>query len=416
MVSTTGSGSGVTIINIGGLIGVNGGAISNSHAVASVSGTASTSGSNTALDIGGLVGANYAGSSITRSFASGNVHGVIGHSPGFINAGGLVGIASSGTGGFISQSYATGSVLSDAAGDVGGLVGNSGSPITQSFATGAVRGGTGSTNGGLVGFGFANITQSYAAGLVINGGGLVGFFDTSLGGVISSSYSLTTPQLATGLPAGFDSAVWTILPKVSYPQLKSVTPLSLSFPLVGKTPEEASIISVFDHSMESAKDSGILALYSNGLSDTCDGEVRGFTGDVGLVGYGSYGKTLGDSDCKHQPGYKNINGTAFRLIGANYAGATFMGGQAFLNYDGHPGYDYVASYVSLTNTGTPVLSAVPGKIFYPLSMVGNTGFDAYCRFNVTGLVPDAAPNFRVYYLHSFHIRIPSCRSARQEHR
>ena len=126
--------------------------------------------------VGGLAGFNTG--YITSSYATGTVDG---------NAyvGGLVG--SNGGSGAITSSYATSAVMSTGF-YVGGLVGSNGGSgaITSSYATGSVRG----TDrvGGLVGGGTnfsSTITASYATGDVTG--------DTRVGGLVAqSSHSITS--------------------------------------------------------------------------------------------------------------------------------------------------------------------------------------------------------------------------------
>ena len=90
--------------------------------------------------------------------------------------------------GYITQSYATGSVSGNSY-YVGGLVGNNFGKIMQSYFTGVVSGE--SVVGGLVGINSIDITQSYATGSVSGNstfvGGLVGYNSTS--GTITQSSS-----------------------------------------------------------------------------------------------------------------------------------------------------------------------------------------------------------------------------------
>ena len=157
---------------MGGLAGVNNGAVMFSHATGSVSGSGT--------GFGGLVGRNHG--TIRASYATGYVLGV-----GAI--GGLVGFHLSGR---IISSYATGSVEGGGNG-VGGLVGRSATSsarihegrdswVISSYATGSVKGGT--QVGGLVGSVFhnsnvqvvsdINIVASYATGSVSGSGSSVG--------------------------------------------------------------------------------------------------------------------------------------------------------------------------------------------------------------------------------------------------
>ena len=127
--------------HVGGLVGINNGAITNSYAIGSVSG----SGDNR----GGLVGWNLA--NIRNSYAMVSVSGS------GDNRGGLVGWSNPGT---ITNSYATGTV-EGSGNDRGGLVGESlFSIIRNSYATSIVSG-SGNDRGGLVGDNNSGIDDSY---------------------------------------------------------------------------------------------------------------------------------------------------------------------------------------------------------------------------------------------------------------
>ena len=148
---------------VGGLVGFNYGRVTNSYATGAVTGNS---------EVGGLVGVNYG--RITNSYAMGAVTG--NH-----NVGGLVG----GNGGDITNSYATGAVTGNE--DVGGLVGGNGGDITNSYATGAVTGNGGV--GGLVGENYDRITNSYAMGAVTGNGGVGGLVGVNYGR-ITNSYTM----------------------------------------------------------------------------------------------------------------------------------------------------------------------------------------------------------------------------------
>ena len=149
-----------TVANTGGLVGslTAGGSIKNSNS----SGSVSASGG--ADIVGGLVGFN--GGSISNSWASGNVfsRSIIG---------GLVGE----NGGNISNSWASGNISGK--NTIGGLVGNnsnSGGRTSNSWASGEVSG-SGHSIGGLIGLNIGTISNSWASGEVTgdsNVGGLVG--------------------------------------------------------------------------------------------------------------------------------------------------------------------------------------------------------------------------------------------------
>lgn len=166
---------------IGGLVGEHdGGNISNSYATGTVSGTD--------YGVGGLVGARYGGD-ITDSYATGAVSGIDA-------IGGLVGYNDSSSG-ITSDTYATGTVSGDQ--NVGGLVGSNYGAISNSYTTGTVAGAD--YVGGLVGYndndgGF--ISTSYAAGSVTGSGDYIGgLVGDNSGGTISNSY-------ATGAVSGND--------------------------------------------------------------------------------------------------------------------------------------------------------------------------------------------------------------------
>lgn len=244
--------SGASDGDAGGLIGQ----VDNTIYSASVTNSYATGNVSNGFNSGGLIGAignvNCVSpcAVISYSHATGQVSGVV--------AGGLVGLADSP----ISDSYATGAVT--ATGDGGGLVG-AGGFITGSFATGNV---SAPYAGGLVGFG-ADVTNSYATGDVSNatsyGGGLMGQSGSGNGGSITTSFAtgtvsggkvggflgynrdgkggnladdywdtttsgltqgvgrgistgvtgLSTTQLQSGLPSGFDPSAWAESPSIN---------------------------------------------------------------------------------------------------------------------------------------------------------------------------------------------------------
>jgi hypothetical protein len=190
--------------NVGGLVGAQGGSIGESYSSATV----------TAADnsiVGGLAGLNvefpglYVGV-IEQTFADGSVLGGDG-----TVAGGLIG---SNMAGAISNSYAMDAVTGGANSSIGGLIGsnssNNGSnpSLTNSYSTGAASGGFGATVGGLIGEDLAEAgtsdtywdldtsgigDPSRGAGNIANDPGITGLSDA---------------QLKSGLPAGFDPAIW----------------------------------------------------------------------------------------------------------------------------------------------------------------------------------------------------------------
>jgi uncharacterized protein (TIGR02145 family) len=162
------------LVGVGGLVGINGGTITNSYTKGNVAGSS---------NVGGLVGSNSG--AITNSYATGDVKGSK-------TVGSLVG-SNSGT---ITNSYATGNVTG---GYVGGLVGSNSGTITDCYATGNVGGHISSTDGyagGLVGSNSGTIMDCYATGNVQGYivGGLVGSnnvgFLSNKGGTITNCYAM----------------------------------------------------------------------------------------------------------------------------------------------------------------------------------------------------------------------------------
>ena len=175
--------------NSGGLVGRNGGSISNSYTTGAVSSGVGV--------LAGLVGNNNG--TISSSYSTATVTGNG-------NLGGLVG--DNDTGASISNSYATGSVSGSTAIATGGLVGiNSGGISNSYYATGAVSS-NGTRVGGMAGWHFGSISNSYAAGLASssNGkriGGLIGQNDGSISGI--NYFASGTEQDSSGsTPVTFD--------------------------------------------------------------------------------------------------------------------------------------------------------------------------------------------------------------------
>ena len=137
---------------VGGLVGKTGfyGSISYCYSTANVSGNDY---------VGGLVGSTSI--TVKNCYATGNIQGRD-------RTGGLLGYSSYGVGSYVSDSYATGDVISTGANGGGGLVGESGAaPIRNCFATGNVKLTNYDAGGGLIGKGDnARVYNSYASGKV----------------------------------------------------------------------------------------------------------------------------------------------------------------------------------------------------------------------------------------------------------
>lgn len=155
---TSGSVTGLGSFYAGGLAGYNSGSITQSEAVADVSGNFA----------GGLVGDNDG--TISNSFAMGTVNAAAG--PNGPYGGGLVGQANTGS---VSNSYSTGAVTGNASATLGGSLG-------ANFSTGnsSIYWDT-DTSGQTLGCGVGNCS-----------------------GVIGQS----TAQLQAGLPLGLDPSIW----------------------------------------------------------------------------------------------------------------------------------------------------------------------------------------------------------------
>ncbi|MEX2437326.1 MAG: GLUG motif-containing protein [Candidatus Paceibacterota bacterium] len=157
----------------GGLIGENGGNVTDSYAEGDVTADGSR--------VGGLIGENSG--NVTDSYAEGDVTADGG------SVGGLIGGNSSSD---ITGSYATGDVNSNG-GRAGGLIGGNSGDVINSHAKGDVNSG-GSSVGGLIGFNtIGKVTYSYAKGDVNSDGG-------SVGGLIGDNYKgyNVTDSHATG--------------------------------------------------------------------------------------------------------------------------------------------------------------------------------------------------------------------------
>ena len=188
---------------VGGLVGDNDGRVMNSYATVAVTGND---------DVGGLVGNN--GGSVTNSYATG---GVAGNSW----VGGLVGWNLDGS---VTNSYATGAVTGND--NVGGLVGSNEGDIMNSYAMGAVTGSSGV--GGLVSYNGGSVTNSYATGAVTgnsNVGGLVGW--SSKGSVTNSYWNTQTSGLATS--AGGDGVTSATTVQLQSPTAPGTTPTEVYY-------------------------------------------------------------------------------------------------------------------------------------------------------------------------------------------
>jgi len=225
---------------VGTLIGCSQGFVSNIWADGTVSGASTAT-------VGGIVGitTSYgylqnarANVAVTGGQAGGamgendsNVYEVSATGPvnGNINSGGLIGLNE----GYLQDSYAGASVTGN--NNTGGLVGSNHGNISNTYSTGSVQGNSGMA-GGFVGFNAGTIATSYSTGAVTGEqgytGGFVGddpleqvsfgYWDTDTSGISDPEQGagfpaddpgitgVTTAQLQSKLPYGFDRQYWRI--------------------------------------------------------------------------------------------------------------------------------------------------------------------------------------------------------------
>lgn len=152
---------------VGGLIGENDGSVTNAYSIGSVSGTS---------NVGGLAGINTG--SVISAYSTDTVTGSN------VEAGGLLGSNS----GSVSNDYSTGSVTGNTW--VGGLIGENTGSVSNTYSSSTVKGID--VVGGLIGNNNADIssvTNSYSRNAVsgtTNVGGLIGSFQA---GYLSTSFS-----------------------------------------------------------------------------------------------------------------------------------------------------------------------------------------------------------------------------------
>ncbi len=193
--------------DIGGLVGGNAGSIVASSSAADIS--VSSKKPSSVDDVGDLVGANTG--SISESYSTGSIS-VSSEVPS--DSGGLVGTND----GLIENCYAVGNVTTSAssmADAAGGLVGLTYSAVRDSYSLGEISGGTDDYFGGFIGFDGSNGALSDT------------YWDTTTSGITNLSQGAgniandpgitgeTTQQLQSGLPQGFDPAIWAEDPNIN---------------------------------------------------------------------------------------------------------------------------------------------------------------------------------------------------------
>jgi filamentous hemagglutinin family protein len=255
---------------LGGLIGFNAGAIVQSYATGPVTGTGAANfaggltGLNTAWgplpDSGAYnfgtfayTGPTVATGTILQSYAIGAVSSGATSYVGGLSGGSLATQLTPTTNALITtdstitafapsitQSYATGSANGGATSFVAGLVAINNGAINQTYATGKVNGGSGATLGGLLASNALNSTSSILPAFpspLLSCTECGVFLQTALTtgtGTVANSYwdtqattqaasaagsGLTSAQLTSGLPLGYDASIWSINTGTSYPYL-----------------------------------------------------------------------------------------------------------------------------------------------------------------------------------------------------
>ncbi|MGA4474835.1 GLUG motif-containing protein [Ectopseudomonas chengduensis] len=337
----------------GGLVGRNGGAISNAYSTGQVSGnvhvgglvgvntgtldaTYSTSSVTGNINVGGLAG--YTGTTIKNSYATGEVIGSD-------YVGGLIGYNFDGN---ISNVYATGQVSGQTS--VGGLVGASSGTIGNAYATGQVTGA--SNTGGLLGYNFQSgaVSASFHAttatdGTAINTGlAVVGLNEGSVD-AISAGKTLSELQQASTFSSwnistqGGDSTLWRIYDG-------DTTPLLRSF--LRAVTIDTDIVSATSKTYDGSVASGALSNYTTSLGDGLDHSQL-----LGSLAYTSTGHDAGT--------YSVADGTLI-LTGL---------------YSGQQGYDISyntsASELTIDKAALTVTAADASKTYDGLAFNGGNG-------------------------------------------
>ncbi|CAO3429269.1 MBG domain-containing protein [Azospirillum doebereinerae] len=395
--TVTRAASGATVVGtgaggeVGGLIGVNdAGTITSSSASGGVT--------SPGYDVGGLLGINVNAGTVTTSFATGSVTGT-GTSGGQGNIGGLVGTNgyNAGTGGTISQSYATGAV-STAIGPAGGLVGFSQGAITDSYATGRVTGtGSASNIGGFIGVNSndGTIANAYSTGQVTGPSQIGGFagYNNNLASAITNAYwnsqtsglgtgisgggggitARTTAQLQGALPTGFSGTIWGTGTNL-YPYFGwsyGATPVAVS----GKAYSDAGTTALAGATVTAVSNGASIGSAASGA----DGYyyILGAAGSINAAGALSYldnhatkGAAFNDTVAATGITGLDIYGSAVRLAtGKSSLSATRTG--------------YASTFGSFSDTD---LSFLSGSSFAPLTTTAGYGvyLDAASNYSLNG--------------------------------
>ncbi len=208
-------------------------------------------------------------------------------------------------------------------------------------------------------------------------------FDTARGQVVL--FGGEEDQLALG-----DTWVWSQYPLTQAP-LRGISGKHD----LGLGPYTTEVNTVFDHSMADA--SGQHHIYG------FDGIVTAFTDE--------YGDCSPAPSCGSAEGFYPNSFEPHFGVNGYYVGVGKDGGNATLEYEGHPGFDLYASCQldgespsrCQVGTGTDVYAVTSGTVHYPGTMVGLQG--SATQWHVlelipdTILTPDGVPYLLMFYMH-----------------
>jgi len=197
--------------------------------------------------------------------------------------------------------------------------------------------------------------------------------------VNGTDYRIIVAAAGTSVPFDESDGNFTITTSQTNDPCNPITNFKLTFPNPGSTPYVQGVSSVFDHSM-------ILPFLLGGPRDS---RVISFTNDTaksiyGVCDYTSYKnrkqKPFNDKQETRLPNYMKYE-----------AGGGC--GLYYLNYDGHPGYDYKI------DEGTLLRAVESGTVYYPNFLpYGATGISNAWRYHVLEIRHDN-PRYRSYYIH-----------------
>jgi len=244
--------------------------------------------------------------------------------------------------------------------------------------------------------------------MIVWGGFGSGFLDS--GGIYDPEADAWSPTSAEGAPAGrfWHSAVWTGSKMVVWGGMGAGSFKLNTGGLYSSAATEEPFLTVpIDGSVEIGKklvsavlDHHVPTGYNCNASDTC-GEVVGtetvyhvlaFDGSRGSASYGSNGATC------PPPGYRmDSQGTRFDFTPAlEYVGipSVACGGTSYLNYDGHPGYDFAYA------EGRAIIAAADGILEVPVEDPVNNRSGSSPQQTYNTLKISHSNGLETWYLHA----------------